>query len=76
MYPLFPLILVSAGFDAHYRDPLGSLEVQDIDYRWMTEQVMGLAKDSANGRLVSILDGGYDLEALASASRAHVEALM
>ena len=70
------LILISAGFDAHYRDPLGHLEVQDADYRWVTEQAMDLAKDSAHGRLVSILEGGYDLEALATASRAHVEALM
>jgi acetoin utilization deacetylase AcuC-like enzyme len=70
------MILVSAGFDAHYRDPLGHLEIQDIDYDWITRQLMDLANDSANGRLVSILEGGYDLEALATASRAHVEALM
>lgn len=70
------LILVSAGFDAHRRDPLAHLEVEDDDYRWITEQVRGLADDSAGGKLVSILEGGYDLRSLATASRAHVEALM
>jgi acetoin utilization deacetylase AcuC-like enzyme len=70
------MILISAGFDAHYKDPLGQLEVQDIDYRWITDQLMGLAQDSAGGRLVSILEGGYNLEALATASRSHVESLI
>ncbi len=70
------LILVSAGFDAHRRDPLAHLEVEDDDFRWITEQVRGLAEDSAGGKLVSILEGGYDLKSLATASRAHVEALM
>lgn len=70
------LILVSAGFDAHYRDPLGHLELQDDDYRWITDELSGLAQDSAGGRLVSLLEGGYDLEGLASASRAHVERLV
>jgi acetoin utilization deacetylase AcuC-like enzyme len=70
------LILISAGFDAHERDPLGHLEVQDQDYQWITDELCGLAKDSAGGKLVSILEGGYDMEALASASNAHVQALM
>jgi acetoin utilization deacetylase AcuC-like enzyme len=69
------LILVSAGFDAHQRDPLAQLEVQDEDYRWITEEICDLTTDSCQGRLASILEGGYDLQALASASRAHVEAL-
>ena len=69
------LILVSAGFDAHQRDPLAQLEVQDADYRWITEEICDLAKDSCQGRVASILEGGYDMEALASASRAHVEGL-
>ncbi len=69
------IILISAGFDAHFRDPLGQMELEDVDYRWITEQAMGLAQDSSKGRLVSILEGGYDMQALASASRAHVEAL-
>lgn len=70
------LILVSAGFDAHWRDPLAQLEVQDIDYRWITEEICDLATDSCQGRVVSILEGGYDMEALASASRAHVKGLI
>jgi acetoin utilization deacetylase AcuC-like enzyme len=69
------LILVSAGFDAHSRDPLAQLELQDVDYRWITEEICDLATDSCQGRVASILEGGYDLQALASASRAHVEAL-
>ena len=69
------LILVSAGFDAHQRDPLAQMELQDADYRWITEEICDLATDSCQGRVVSILEGGYDLQALASASRAHVEGL-
>ena len=69
------LVLVSAGFDAHARDPLGSLELADNDYDWMTRQIMDVANDTAQGRVISILEGGYDLEALATASRAHTGAL-
>ncbi len=69
------LILVSAGFDAHERDPLGQLAVQDADYEWLTREIMALAQDSAGGRVVSILEGGYDLEALATSARAHATAL-
>jgi acetoin utilization deacetylase AcuC-like enzyme len=69
------LILISAGFDAHQRDPLAQLELQDADYRWITEEICDLATDSCQGRVASILEGGYDLQALASASRAHVEGL-
>lgn len=70
------LILISAGFDAHERDPLAQLQLQDKDYRWITEEISDLSTDSAEGRIVSILEGGYDLQALASASRAHVQGLM
>lgn len=70
------MVLISAGFDAHHRDPLGHLDVQDEDYHWLTSEIRDLADDSANGRLVSILEGGYDMQALATASRAHVEALI
>jgi acetoin utilization deacetylase AcuC-like enzyme len=69
------LILISAGFDAHQRDPLAQLELQDADYRWITEEICDLATDSCNGRVASILEGGYDMQALASAGRSHVEAL-
>ena len=69
------LILISAGFDAHERDPLAQLEVQDEDFRWITEEICDLATDSCQGRVASILEGGYDMQALASAARAHVERL-
>ena len=69
------LILVSAGFDAHQRDPLGQIELQDADYHWITGQICDLATDSCLGRVASILEGGYDLQALATAGRAHVQAL-
>lgn len=69
------LILVSAGFDAHERDPLAQLEAKDSDYEWLTREIMALAADHCGGKLVSILEGGYDLQGLASASRAHVAAL-
>ncbi len=69
------LILISAGFDAHQRDPLGQVELQDADYHWITQQVCDLATDSCQGRVASVLEGGYDLHALASSSRAHVQAL-
>ena len=70
------LVLVSAGFDAHERDPLGSLDVTDADFEWITREIMALADESAGGRLVSLMEGGYDLQGLASASRRHVEALL
>ena len=69
------LIVVSAGFDAHHRDPLGQLELQDEDFAWITVAVRAAADAACQGRLVSILEGGYDLEALASAAAAHVGAL-
>ena len=69
------LILISAGFDAHYKDPLAQLEVQDVDYRWITDEICDLATDSCQGRVASILEGGYNMEALASASRSHVQGL-
>jgi acetoin utilization deacetylase AcuC-like enzyme len=69
------LILVSAGFDAHQRDPLAQIELQDEDYRWITEEICDIATDSCHGRVASILEGGYDLQALASASREHAEGL-
>jgi len=70
------LVLVSAGFDAHREDPLGELELVDDDYRWVTELIVSLANDHAQGRVVSVLEGGYNLEALARSAAAHVEALL
>ena len=70
------LIMISAGFDAHERDPLAQLNVQDSDYHWITGELCDLANESCDGRVVSLLEGGYDLQALATAARAHVKALM
>ena len=70
------LILISAGFDAHRRDPLAQLMLVEEDYRWATEQLLACAARHAQGRLVSALEGGYDLQALAASAAAHVRALM
>ncbi|OYX65816.1 MAG: acetoin utilization protein [Rhizobiales bacterium 32-66-11] len=70
------LILISAGFDAHVRDPLASLRLVDTDFGWITKRLMEIADKRSGGRLVSVLEGGYDLEGLASSAAAHVTALM
>jgi acetoin utilization deacetylase AcuC-like enzyme len=69
------LVLVSAGFDAHLRDPLAQLELQEADYGWITAEIRALAEASCEGRMVSLLEGGYDLDALAASATAHVRAL-
>lgn len=70
------LLLISAGFDAHTRDPLAGLHLSDDDFAWVTRKLGEIADRHAKGRIVSVLEGGYDLRALASASAAHVKALM
>ncbi|GAB3025960.1 histone deacetylase family protein [Oleiagrimonas citrea] len=70
------LVLVSAGFDAHRRDPLAELQLEAEDFAWLTSRLMQLADAHAGGRLVSSLEGGYDLSALAASSAAHVQELM
>ena len=70
------LILVSAGFDAHEADPLAGLELRDDDYRWITEFIVDAANRFAGGRIVSTLEGGYDLEALARSAALHVRGLL
>ena len=70
------LLIISAGFDAHHLDPLGGLDFTDEDYHWITRELMAVADESANGRVISVLEGGYSLEGLASGSAAHVRALM
>lgn len=69
------LILVSAGFDAHWRDPLAQLNLKDEDYYWIGDQLFGLAQDHCQGRLVASLEGGYDLKALEESTLAFAEAL-
>lgn len=70
------LILISAGFDAHYRDPLASLNLKAEDFDWVTRRLMELADSTAGGRIVSVLEGGYDLQGLKESVAAHVSALM
>lgn len=70
------IILISAGFDAHQHDPLAGLSWQEADYYWLTSQLTELAHKHCEGRLVSVLEGGYHLAALASSVQAHVRALM
>ncbi len=70
------LILVSAGFDAHAADPLANLMLVEDDFAWITERLCALAEIYAEGRLVSVLEGGYDLAALSSSVAAHVAVLM
>ena len=69
-------VLVSAGFDAHLRDPLAQLRLREADFAWVTEQLLTAAAKHSGGRLVSTLEGGYDLEALASSAAIHVKTLM
>jgi acetoin utilization deacetylase AcuC-like enzyme len=69
-------ILISAGFDAHRADPLAQLMLLDEDYAWVTERLLSCASRQCDGRLVSTLEGGYDLDALATSAAAHVRALM
>ncbi len=66
------LILVSAGFDAHEADPLAELNWSTEDFSWLTERICKIASNCCGGRLVSTLEGGYDLEALAESVKAHV----
>jgi len=70
------LLLISAGFDTHVRDPLAQLRVQTEDFGWVTQKLMEVADECCDGRVVSTLEGGYDLQALASSVGAHVRALM
>jgi acetoin utilization deacetylase AcuC-like enzyme len=69
------LILVSAGFDAHARDPLADQSLEEDDYAWATRAIIEVAKAGAQGRVVSSLEGGYDLQALGRSAVAHVRAL-
>ncbi len=69
------LVIVSAGFDAHEDDPLGQIRLGDADFEWITQEILGLADRVADGRVVSTLEGGYDLGALARSAVLHVRAL-
>jgi acetoin utilization deacetylase AcuC-like enzyme len=70
------LIIVSAGFDAHHRDPLAEINLTEADFDWATAELMERAGRFCDGRLVSLLEGGYDLQGLAFSAAAHVKRLM
>lgn len=70
------LLLVSAGFDAHHRDPVGGMDLGTEDFAWMTKELIDVARRHSGGRIISTLEGGYDLRALADAAASHVHVLM
>ena len=70
------LVVISAGFDAHHLDPLANINLYGSDFRWVTQQLMEVADKHAGGRVVSVLEGGYDLEGLRESVDAHVTTLM
>jgi acetoin utilization deacetylase AcuC-like enzyme len=70
------ILLISAGFDAHARDPLAQIRLQTADFAWVTRELLDVAEHCCRGRVVSTLEGGYDLQALAESTAAHVRALM
>jgi acetoin utilization deacetylase AcuC-like enzyme len=70
------LVIISAGFDAHARDPLANLNLVETDFAWVTQQLMDVADQYCDGRVVSLLEGGYDLQGLSQSVAAHVTELM
>jgi acetoin utilization deacetylase AcuC-like enzyme len=70
------LVVISAGFDAHWRDPLANLNLVEADFSWATQKLIALAEKRCDGRIVSVLEGGYDLDGLSKSVAAHVTALM
>lgn len=68
--------MIAAGFDAHWRDPLGNLNLKEADFAWAIRELMALADRHCHSKLVSILEGGYDLEGLSRSVEAHMQALM
>ncbi|MFC3446368.1 hypothetical protein ACFOLL_09895 [Falsochrobactrum ovis] len=70
------LILISAGFDAHYLDPLAQINLDETDFDWATGKLMERAERFCDHRLVSLLEGGYDLEGLSRSASAHITRLL
>lgn len=70
------LVIISAGFDAHWRDPLANLNLEERDFAWATQSLMDIAEKQSGGRVVSLLEGGYDLEGLSRSVAVHVATLM
>ena len=69
-------LVISAGFDAHAADPLAQMRLRESDFAWITQELLAVADKTCSGRVVSVLEGGYDLHALAQSCAAHVRALM
>ena len=69
------LLMISAGFDAHWRDPLAQLQLDAEDFGWLTGELVAIAERHCEGRIVSMLEGGYDLQALRESSVAHLRAI-
>jgi acetoin utilization deacetylase AcuC-like enzyme len=69
------MVFISAGFDAHYEDDMGSMGLLEADYAWVTQQIKLIAAETARGRIVSMLEGGYSLSALARSVSAHIKVL-
>lgn len=67
--------MISAGFDAHAQDPLAQIELTDEDFAWVTRELVALARKHCSSRIVSVLEGGYDLDALGRACALHVREL-
>ena len=70
------IVFVSAGFDAHRDDEMSYVSLTDADFRWVSEEIVRVAKASASGRIVSALEGGYELHSLARCAEAHIRVLM
>ena len=69
------LVYISAGFDAHWEDDMGSLRLVEDDYAWVTHELKAVAEAHAQGRIISVLEGGYELKALARSVSAHLKVL-
>lgn len=69
------LIMISAGFDSHREDDMGNFNLVESDYAWITRELMAIARDSGHGRIVSSLEGGYDLSSLGRSATAHIKAM-
>ncbi len=69
------LIILSAGFDGHALDPMANLRLHEKDYFWLTQQINALAEEHCEGKVISVLEGGYDLESLGLSAREHIKAL-
>ena len=70
------LVLISAGFDAHEKDPLASLRLHESDFHWVTAEIMKVARSACGAGVVSVLEGGYEMESMGASAAAHVRALM